>query len=609
MLKYAYSKKTFLSVVITLLFLVTLGTLSSKVLADSTPNIDSDNLGSPSIPIASGSGIVAAGTGLFSQPGTITVEVPAGAVKQVLIYWGGGRADSNITSDTISVDGNPITGELIGISDYPSSNQNVCFRAELGLDLVNAGETNTFEIDGLDFSVNNFGAGILVIYGDGTNANIEIKDGQDSAYHKDDPPFDTTEAQTFNFASADFDRTATLSMFFSSVGEGKGLRPNVIEVTADGVPIVGSPFNNLLDSKEGLKWDTLNLDVEIPADSGSLTVRALSKCNEDCVGGDPPHDLNPASMNWMTAGLSVPADEPVSCCEDDPVTGKHPKLASLLMQYTGEDCSATNNWQLDKKGKPKAKCSTEKYCLDNGMPNPAWIVVDNKKKDSKNRVWFAGAVAIGETYPIDTSGTDKSKLDSSTRVCIFGYDETSGKIGDKCQKVEFHTSCSKPLNTLDQFGANLVLECTPEDGTPPDGGEGECGKGSQFKIASLNVTYTGADCDSINNYQCDDKGCKAECDTLEDYQDWNMPSPAHIVVFNKDNEVLFDDNNVKKGDTFDISASVIGKDKLDADTFVSIVNGTENCQTLRIHTSCSKELKELDQFGSIQVNTLTLIPK
>lgn len=46
-----------------------------------------ETLGPPSIPIADGTGIVAAGTGMVTQPGTINIDVPVGAsVNQVLLY-------------------------------------------------------------------------------------------------------------------------------------------------------------------------------------------------------------------------------------------------------------------------------------------------------------------------------------------------------------------------------------------------------------------------------------------------------------------------------------------------------------------------------------------
>ena len=47
-----------------------------------------ETLGTPGIAISEGSGVVAAGVGLkFSQPGSINIEIPAGAsVEQVLLY-------------------------------------------------------------------------------------------------------------------------------------------------------------------------------------------------------------------------------------------------------------------------------------------------------------------------------------------------------------------------------------------------------------------------------------------------------------------------------------------------------------------------------------------
>ncbi len=316
------------------------------------------------------------------------------------------------------------------------------------------------------------------------------------------------------------------------------------------------------------------------------------------VGGDP------ASIVWYTAGLSVPTDrELVSCCEEDPVTGERikRKFASLLMRYVGGDCEDTTNSQCNEDGnKCKVKCSTDPNC--DPLPNPAYIVVDNKKKDSKNRVWFDGFVALNEEYLIDSNFGGESELNNDTRICI--YTDMSKTV--KCQKVEFHSSCSKPLDAGDQFAAHVLEECIPVNGNG-NGGDGECKKGSDFKIASLKVTYTGASCSGDNNFQCDDKGnCKAECDTTCT----PMPTDARIVVTNKDNEELFNEL-VSIGGEFEILASAIGKTKLDADTFVRIFDstGTVQCQLLRIHTSCSKELAEGAKHGAITVNALTLIPK
>jgi hypothetical protein len=72
---------------LTLVILSMLFALSVNfVLADGT-----ETLGSASVAIASGTGTVAAGTGMETGSGTIDFTVPAGAtVKQVLLYWAGG---------------------------------------------------------------------------------------------------------------------------------------------------------------------------------------------------------------------------------------------------------------------------------------------------------------------------------------------------------------------------------------------------------------------------------------------------------------------------------------------------------------------------------------
>ena len=75
-----------------------------------------ETLGPPSIPIADGTGMIAAGTGLINQPGTIDITVPDGVtVEQVLLYWSGGAEGvNNPGDDTLTIAGNSVTGTLIG---------------------------------------------------------------------------------------------------------------------------------------------------------------------------------------------------------------------------------------------------------------------------------------------------------------------------------------------------------------------------------------------------------------------------------------------------------------------------------------------------------------
>ncbi|MGD2050685.1 MAG: hypothetical protein PVH03_14385, partial [Chloroflexota bacterium] len=152
------------SIILVLLSLLLIGIFSSA-LADGT-----EELGTPSIPIASGTGIVAAGTGMVSQPGSFDVSVPSGStVKQVLLYWEGAMDSNSPGDDSIVINGSNVSGTLIGGQTlFMPGTYDSSFRADItNLGLVSAG-SNTLTVDGLDFTDVSNGAGVLVIFDDGT---------------------------------------------------------------------------------------------------------------------------------------------------------------------------------------------------------------------------------------------------------------------------------------------------------------------------------------------------------------------------------------------------------------------------------------------------------
>lgn len=266
-------------------------------LADGT-----ETLGDPSISIADGTGIVAAGTGMVSQPGSISVNVPASAtVKQVILYWEGQMLNDVPGDNTINVGGTEVLGTLIGGQAFFVNNAySSAFRADItDLNLVSAG-ANSFNVSGMDFTRASNGAGVLVIYDDGsTTAEIGLRDGVDLAFVNFPEPRKSTIAQTFNFTPAAVDRTAPLAMFFGSVAgsiSGAGPdRPTSIEVESGGVTTV---YSNLLGSNDGEEWDTQTLSVNIPAGASSVMVQAFSR--DDLSSGNLP-----ASLSWITAALAV----------------------------------------------------------------------------------------------------------------------------------------------------------------------------------------------------------------------------------------------------------------------------------------------------------------
>ena len=291
-------RKQFISVI-----LVCLGVMlgSASVRADGT-----ETLGPPSIAIASGTGIVAAGTGMISQPSQIDIDVP-GTVVQAILYWEGQETTNVAGDDTIVADGVEVAGTLIGgPTFFFSGAHSSAFRADItALGLVSPG-INSLTVSGLAFTKANNGAGLLVIFDDGSDASdIEIRDGVDLAFINFPEPRQSTIPQTFTFDAAAVDRTATIANFFSSVSgtlSGFGFRPSSIEVTTGGVT---TTFSDLLDSNDGEEWDTLELSVNVPAGASMLTVQAFSR--DDSGDGQDPLA---ASFAWLTSALSLPPAPP-----------------------------------------------------------------------------------------------------------------------------------------------------------------------------------------------------------------------------------------------------------------------------------------------------------
>ena len=261
-----------------------------------------ETLGAPAgVTIASGTGVAVAGVGLgghtgtANQVGNFTVSVPAGAtVRQVLLYWEGHFHQGTSPDSTVTLNGNGVTGTQIGgptlfFSDVYATG----FRADVtGLGLVGAGNTN-LTVSGMDNSFANNGAGVVVIYDQGTTpATIGVRDGVDLAFVNFASPLDTTAAQTFTFPAAAAARTASLGVMAASVEPN---RPNAITVTTGGVT---TTLTNPLFSEQGADFDAKSIPVTIPAGATSLTVQALST-------GDGSGRL-PASLSWIVGTLSVP---------------------------------------------------------------------------------------------------------------------------------------------------------------------------------------------------------------------------------------------------------------------------------------------------------------
>lgn len=289
--------------------LVVLAVLALIVMSALPALADGDQtLGTPSITIASGTGVAVGGTGLETGSGTISFDIPAGAtVKQVILYWEGQRTSGSTGDSTATVDSLPVVGTLIGTSYFFDDFYSDTYRADItSLETWTTG-TNSVDVSDLDgFDHITDGAGILAIYDSGsTAATIDVRDGNDGAYAGFPGDRQVTVAQTFTFPASTETRTADLALFASSANnqwDDDLYRPNVVAVSGD----VTQTFNNVFSDADGPHWDSAMLHLTIPAGATSLTVQVQS-ADPEATG------YRPSSLFWIGSGLMVPPPPPSGC--------------------------------------------------------------------------------------------------------------------------------------------------------------------------------------------------------------------------------------------------------------------------------------------------------
>ncbi|MCK4872827.1 MAG: hypothetical protein KAS72_08895 [Phycisphaerales bacterium] len=282
-----------------------------------------------------------------------------------------------------------------------------------------------------------------------------------------------------------------------------------------------------------------------------------------------------AELQLETFELRIEAEPftPKSCCEWG-------KLRILTMQYTGDDCTASNHQQ--EPGKV--------FCDGDPQSAPQVYIISCDKDDPthhKAKIWFEGLVDLGGTYDIDATNAGQSRLKGDTFIHIF---DTSGL---PLQTLRFHTSCSQPIDTGDQFGSALIVDCVGEEEPVP----GDCC--ADGDLVSLTLQYTGDDCSATHHAQ-DPR--KVSCDG-----DPMFLPQAYIRASDKEDpdnpraKVWFEDV-VNLGATYELVAANGGAATLKAATFIHVFDLDQNLlQTIKFHTSCSQMLVEGDQFGSALV--------
>ncbi|MCB0735580.1 MAG: hypothetical protein KDC76_13440, partial [Bacteroidetes bacterium] len=195
-----------------------------------------------------------------------------------------------------------------------------------------------------------------------------------------------------------------------------------------------------------------NTVIHIFASQGGTLLQRVNfhtSCSQPLSIGDQWGSVQLYGMRGEQGGTCGTVDDVddsnESCCVD----GFKP--AQLSLQYTGEDCSGTSTSQ-----------SSDKYNCS-GDPNDAnavYVIANNDDNASNGDRWFEGWVLLDSTFTLDASNAGATKLSSNTVIHIFDHEG-----GSLLQKVNFHTSCSQPLDLDDQWGALKLVGMVGEDGS------------------------------------------------------------------------------------------------------------------------------------------------
>jgi len=178
--------------------------------------------------------------------------------------------------------------------------------------------------------------------------------------------------------------------------------------------------NGLVDAKLDT---TCNISVGPGSTFGSFSVYAGTSTGGGtlCPG---------ASLGDICAGGSTPS--------------------SLVIVYTGEDCSASTHSQG-----PPAACSG-----DPAMESIAFVTVMTLGS-SAGTVLFSGQVPINSGIPVDAPSLGLADLGPSLGLVASKVDPITGGPGVGLQKVIIDTSCFQSLSVGDKFGSFWVVAFTP----------------------------------------------------------------------------------------------------------------------------------------------------
>ncbi len=277
-----------------------------------------DEMSTPSLALRNGAGpvnIAVGGVGLFSQPGTFTLNVPVGDAADILeayFYWAG-RSFGTTPDLTIVINGVEYTGDLRDGYLVNSGLRTAFFYRldALAHGLVDPG-ANSYTVSGFDHGAGGLtdGIGLAVIYADPGSEYTDIITIEPNEFlYWDDPDFTQGIVHTLSFAAT---TEARNGRFVAFVGDCKADRPDRLWWTVgSGTPpgdLIGGPYSYLENefvSANGPEMDVLDRGpVPIPAGADYLAYQLESP---------PPGNGDSFLHTFAALCIPGPPDQGLEC--------------------------------------------------------------------------------------------------------------------------------------------------------------------------------------------------------------------------------------------------------------------------------------------------------
>jgi len=319
---------------------------------------------------------------------------------------------------------------------------------------------------------------------------------------------------------------------------------------------------------------------------------------------------------------------------------------SLTLQYTGQSCAGTSTTQA----------VGQYHCSDVGAgPNndPSVYIVVSEKTGGTGKIYFSGPAALGGTFVATTANVNPPPSNLGSKVFITIYSDASRTT--VLQSVDFKTDCSQPLRTGDRFGASRVVDFAPNSGTggstgpvcnrfhvvydaiQPCAGDGSlvatiqadclpartistqdvielcCQPGQVTDLCGtsgghptlMTLRYTGTGCSGSHNSMA---AGKVVCTDIGSGP--NNTDPIYITATDSATPGaghVFFSGFVPLNGSFTVSATAGGLSQLTTNTYFyfSTTATGPALENLSVHTSCSQPLIPGEQYGTIQLLSLT----